>query len=67
MVKNLPAMQETWVGKILWRRVWQSAPVFLSGESPWTEETGRLHTVRGVTKSGTRLSDRQHSLLHIVF
>ena len=22
VVKNLPAMQETWVGKILWRRVW---------------------------------------------
>ena len=35
MVKNLPAMQETqinpWVGKILWRREWQS--VFLPGES----------------------------------
>ena len=49
MVNNLPAMQETgfdpWVGKILSRREWQPAPVFLPGEfhgqrslvgySPW--------------------------------
>ena len=37
MVKNLPAVQETWfrsrVGKILWRRAWQPTPVFLPGES----------------------------------
>ena len=38
MVKNLPAMRETWVGKITWRRTWQPTPVFLPGESPWTEE-----------------------------
>ena len=31
-VKNLPAVQETWVGKIPWRREWQPTPVFLSGE-----------------------------------
>ena len=29
-----------WVGKIPWRRAWQSTPVFLPGESPWTEEAG---------------------------
>ena len=33
MVKNLPAMQETWfnpwVGKIPWRKQWQPSPVFL--------------------------------------
>ena len=37
MVKNLPAMQETgfdpWVGKIPWRRKWQSTPVLLPGKS----------------------------------
>ncbi|RJF55595.1 hypothetical protein D4Z76_09300 [Campylobacter coli] len=37
MVKNLPAVQETWfdpwVGKIPWRRKWQLAPVYLPGES----------------------------------
>ena len=36
MVKNLPAMRETWVrslvGKIPWRRKWQPTPVFLPGE-----------------------------------
>ena len=39
-VKNLPATQETWVGKIPWRRAWQPTPVFLPGESTWTEEPG---------------------------
>ena len=48
LVKNLPAMRETWVwsqvwvGKIRWRRAWQPTLVFLPGESPWTEVPGRL-------------------------
>jgi len=33
LVKNLPAMQRTWVGKILWRRERLPTPVFLPGES----------------------------------
>ena len=33
---------EPWVGKIPWRRAWQPTPVYLPGESPWTEEPGRL-------------------------
>ena len=41
-VKNLPAMWETWVGKVPWRRAWQPTPVCLPGESPWTKEPGRL-------------------------
>ena len=32
----------TWVGKIPWKRAWQPTPVFLPGESPWTEEPGGL-------------------------
>jgi len=36
-VKNLPAMQDTWVRslgqKIPWRKDWQPTPVFLPGES----------------------------------
>ena len=50
MVKNLPALQETWVRslvrKIPWKREWQPTPVFLLGEvhgqrslvgySPWS-------------------------------
>ena len=37
MVKNLPAIWETWVRslgwKIPWRREWQPTPVFLAGKS----------------------------------
>ena len=33
---------DPWLGKIPWRRAWQSTPVFLLGESPWTKEPGRL-------------------------
>ena len=51
-VKNLPAMQETqemWVQPLgwedPWRRKWQPTPVFLPGESPWTEEPGRLQSM----------------------
>ena len=36
---------DPWVGKIPWRRAWQCLPVFLSGESPWTEEPGGLQSV----------------------
>ena len=40
LVKNPPAMLETWVGKIPWRREWLPIPVFWPGEfhgpySPW--------------------------------
>ena len=43
MVKNSPASTEDvrfdpWVRKIPWRRARQPTPVFLPGESPWTEE-----------------------------
>ena len=51
-VKNLPALQETWVRSLGWEdpleRKWQPAPVFLPGESygqrslaaysPWGQE-----------------------------
>jgi len=46
MVKNPPSMWrpgfDLWIGKISWRRKWLSAPVFLPGESSWTEDPGRL-------------------------
>ena len=49
MVKNPPAMWETWVqlldGKIPWKKARQPIPVFLCGESPWTEEPGGLQSV----------------------
>ena len=46
MVKNLLAMRETWVGKIPLEEGMQPAPVFLPGESPWTEEPGGLQLMR---------------------
>ena len=32
----------SWVGKMPWRRAWPPTPVFLPGESLWTEEPGGL-------------------------
>ena len=31
---------DPWIGKIPWRTAWQPTPVFLPGESPWTEKPG---------------------------
>ena len=36
---------DPWVGKIPWRRARQPRPVFLPGESPWTEEPGGLRFI----------------------
>ena len=35
---------DPWVGEIPWRRAWQPTPILLLGESPWTEEPGRLES-----------------------
>ena len=35
---------DPWVRRIPWRRVWLPTPVFLPGESPWTEEPGGLQS-----------------------
>ena len=42
---------DPWVRKIPWRRAWQPSPVFLAGESPWTERLG------GYTPWGRKESD----------
>ena len=47
-------MFNPWVGKIPWRKKWQPTPVFLPGESPWTEELGGLQST-GLQKSQTQL------------
>ena len=61
VVKNLPVSAgrckrhgfDPWVGKIPWRRKWQSTPVFLPGESRgWGSLMGYSH---GVIKSWTWL------------
>ena len=49
MFPRILGINNIWV--IIWRRKWHSTPVFLPGESPWTEEPGvlwsmELHGVR---------------------
>ena len=61
MVKNLPAMQETQVWSLDWEdpleKEMSTHSSILAWEIPWTEKPGRLHTVQGVEKSQTQLSD----------
>ena len=49
IVKNLPAMRETWVCSLGWEdpleENMQPTLVFLSGESLWTEESGELQSM----------------------
>ena len=60
-VKNLTAIQETWVRAMGGEDALEEGMATHSNipawRIPWTEEPGRLHTVHGVTKSQTRLSD----------
>ena len=48
IVKNPAAVRrpgfDPWVEKIPWRRARQPTPVFLPGESPWTEVPGGLQS-----------------------
>ena len=61
MVKNLPAMRETWVQSLGWEDLLEKRMATHSGilaqRIPWTEEPGRLYTVHGVAKRQTQLSD----------
>ena len=62
MVKNLPAMQETWVGKIPWRRTWQPTPVLLPGEPH------RQRSLAGYSPWGPKESDmNEHSTGDFMF
>ena len=58
MVRNLPAMQETWVRPLGWEdtleKEMETHSTVLAGRIPWPEEPGRLH---GVSKNQTRLTD----------
>ena len=36
---------DPWVEKVPWKRAWQPTPVFLPGESPWTEEPDGLQSM----------------------
>ena len=59
MVKNLPAMQETWVQSLGWEDPLEKGATthasILAWRIPWTEEPGRLQSM--VLKSQTQLSD----------
>ena len=61
MVKRLPTMWETQVRSLGWEdpleKEMATHSSALAWKTPWTEEPGRLHTVHGVAKSRTRLSD----------
>ena len=60
LVKNLPAMQETWVQFLLWEdpleKEMATHSSILAWIIPWTKEPDRLQS-RGITKSQTLLSD----------
>ena len=57
MIKNLPAMQETWVGslgqEVLLEKETATHSNILAWEIPWTEEPGRLQSM-GSQKSPTQ-------------
>ena len=76
MVKNPPAVWEPWVhpwdGKIPWRRAWQPTSVFLSGESPRTEEPIGLQAMGSwrirhdwATKMYACIPGSAHTSLHL--
>ena len=73
MEKNLPANAgnvrhrfDLWVGKIPRGRAQQSTPVFLPGESHWTEETVRLKST-GSQKFGHDWRDLAKMHAHIMW
>ena len=59
MVKNLPAMQETWVRLLGWEDPLEKGmathSLILAWRIPWTEEPGGLQSIG--SQSQTRLSD----------
>ena len=50
---------DPWVQKMPWRRKWQPTPVFLPGESPWTEEPG------GLQSSGSQRAGHDRVTAHL--
>ena len=60
-------MWETWVRSLGWQdpleEAWQPTPVFLPGESPWTEEPGELQSMGWQRVVIERLSTAPPSLV----
>ena len=61
MVKNRPAVQETWVQSLDWEYPLEKGKAthssILAWRIPWTEEPDELQSGVGVAKSQTRLSN----------
>ena len=66
MVKNPPGMWETWVRFLGWEDPLEKSmaptPVFLPGESPWTEEPGGLQFIWGRKESD--MTERLRTVYH---
>ena len=64
IVKNLPAMQETWVSSLGWEDPLEKGMTthcsILAWRIPWTEEPGGLQSMVSQT-SWARLSDKVHA------
>ena len=60
-VKRLPTMWEIWVQSLGWEDLLEKEMAthssILAWKIPWTEEPGKLQSVRGVAKNQTRLSN----------
>ena len=62
LVKNLPAMQETWVEKIPWRREWLPTPVF------WPGEFHGLYSPGGLKELDTTMQlSLSYTHIHVIF
>ena len=70
LVKNLPAMQETWV-----RSLGQEEPLekemathssILAGEIPWTEDSSRLQS-KGLQKGWTQFRDKTRTMCYVLY
>ena len=65
MVKNRPAMQETWVRSLVWEDPWEKEMAthssILAWRIPWTEEPGGLQAMGSQRVRHERLSTRAHT------
>ena len=64
LVKNLPAMRETWVRSLGWEDPLEKGKATLSSILAW--ENSRDCIVHGVAKSWTRLNDFHFDIHHIL-
>ena len=48
-------------GRSPWKKAWQPTPVFLPGESPWTEEPGGLQSVGQKESDTTEATGHTHT------